>query len=84
MELLRKDLDLGMSAARALEVPMPVAAATHQLVQAAVGRGHRDEDFVALLIEAARAAALEPRPEQVALDDGLGVALPAAALSDAG
>ena len=33
-ELLRKDFDLGLAAARALEVPMPVAAATHQLVQA--------------------------------------------------
>jgi 3-hydroxyisobutyrate dehydrogenase-like beta-hydroxyacid dehydrogenase len=84
MELLRKDFDLGMAAARALEVPLPVAAATHQLVQAAVGRGHRDEDFAALLIEAARDAAMELRPEQVELDDGLGAELPAAALSDAG
>jgi 3-hydroxyisobutyrate dehydrogenase len=78
MELLRKDLDLGLAAARALEVPLPVAAATHQLVQAAVGRGHRDEDFVALLIEAARAAAMELAPEQVELDDGLGAQVPAA------
>jgi 3-hydroxyisobutyrate dehydrogenase-like beta-hydroxyacid dehydrogenase len=69
--LLRKDFDLGLAAARELEVPLPVAAATHQLVQAAVGRGHRDEDFATLLIEQARSAGLELQPEGVPVDDGL-------------
>ncbi|OLB75044.1 MAG: 6-phosphogluconate dehydrogenase [Actinobacteria bacterium 13_2_20CM_2_71_6] len=69
--LLRKDFDLGMTAARALEVPLPVAAATHHLVQAAVTRGHRDEDFVALLVEQARSAGIELVPEDVDIDDGL-------------
>ena len=37
-ELLRKDFDLGAAALPgALEVPMPVAAAVHQLIQSAVG-----------------------------------------------
>jgi 3-hydroxyisobutyrate dehydrogenase len=71
--LLRKDFDLGLAAARALEVPLPVASATYQLVQAAVGRGHQDEDFAALLIEQARNAGIELEPEDVAVDDGLGV-----------
>ena len=70
-ELLRKDLDLGLAAARALEVPLPVAAATHQRVQAAVTRGHRDEDFASLLVEEAREAGIELEPEHVEVDDGL-------------
>jgi 3-hydroxyisobutyrate dehydrogenase len=70
--LLRKDFDLGLAAARALEVPLPVAAAAHHVVQAAVGRGHRDEDFAALLVEQARSAGIELEPENVDVDDGLG------------
>ena len=71
-DLLRKDFDLGLAAARALEVPVPVAAITHHLVQGAIGRGHRDEDFAALLIEQARSAGVELQPEGVDVDDGLG------------
>jgi 3-hydroxyisobutyrate dehydrogenase-like beta-hydroxyacid dehydrogenase len=70
--LLRKDFDLGLAAARALEVPLPVATLTHHLVQATVTRGHRDEDFAALLIEQARNAGIELVPEHVDVDDGLG------------
>jgi len=69
--LLRKDFDLGLEAARRLEVPMPVAALTHQLVQAAIGRGHVDEDFAALLPEQAAAAGLTLLPEDTPVDDGL-------------
>ena len=47
--LLRKDFDLGLAAARELDVPMPVAAATAQLVQAPVSGGRVDEDFAMLL-----------------------------------
>ena len=61
--LLRKDLDLGLTAARDLEVPMPIAAMAHQIVQAAAGAGHGDEDFAALIVEAARAAGMSLRPE---------------------
>jgi 3-hydroxyisobutyrate dehydrogenase len=72
LELLRKDLDLGLAAARALDVPMPVAAVTHEVVQAALGRGHRGVDFAVLLLEAARNAGFEPAPETAQVDDGLG------------
>jgi 3-hydroxyisobutyrate dehydrogenase len=71
MALLAKDLDLGLSAGRELGVPLPLAAATQQLVRAALGRGHGAEDFAALLVEQARAAGLEPTPEDAAVDDGL-------------
>jgi 3-hydroxyisobutyrate dehydrogenase len=69
--LLRKDLDLGLAAARSLAVSMPLTATTHALVQSAIGRGHGDVDFVALLIEEARASGVELKPEDVVVDDGL-------------
>lgn len=59
-ELLRKDFDLGLGAARSLEVPMPVGSLVHQLIQSAIGTGARHEDFLALYEQQARAAALGP------------------------
>jgi 3-hydroxyisobutyrate dehydrogenase-like beta-hydroxyacid dehydrogenase len=70
--LLRKDFDLGLAAARELGVPMPVAAATAQLVQAGVSSGRVDEDFAILLDLQARASGLTLAPEDVPVDDGLG------------
>jgi 3-hydroxyisobutyrate dehydrogenase len=70
--LLRKDLDLGLAAARSLNVAMPLTAATQSLVQAAIGRGHGDVDFAALLIEQGRSCGVELKPENVDVDDGLG------------
>ena len=48
-ELLLKDFHLGFEAARELEVPMPLAAATEQIVQGMVGISGNDVDFAALL-----------------------------------
>ncbi|HLI40757.1 MAG TPA: NAD(P)-dependent oxidoreductase [Streptosporangiaceae bacterium] len=61
--LLRKDFDLGLAAARDLEVPMPAAALVHQLIQAAIGAGLRDEDFLSLYLPQARGAGLQPAAE---------------------
>jgi 3-hydroxyisobutyrate dehydrogenase-like beta-hydroxyacid dehydrogenase len=69
--LLRKDLDLGLDAARAFEVPMPLASLVRDLVQALIGHGHADKDFAALLLLQARASGLELAPENVAVSDGL-------------
>jgi 3-hydroxyisobutyrate dehydrogenase len=69
--LLSKDFDLGMDAAAELEVPMPVAALTHQLIKVAIGHGHVNEDFAVLLTEAAKAAGLELVPENAPVTDGL-------------
>jgi 3-hydroxyisobutyrate dehydrogenase len=69
--LLRKDFDLGLQAARQLDVPMPVAAATQQAVQALIGHGYVDTDFAALLELQARSAGLELEPEDVEVPDGL-------------
>ncbi|GAA4661256.1 NAD(P)-dependent oxidoreductase [Amycolatopsis dongchuanensis] len=71
MPLLRKDFDLGLAAARDLEVPMPVAAATAQLVWEAIGAGSRENDFAELLLEQARRSGIELKPEHATVDDGL-------------
>jgi 3-hydroxyisobutyrate dehydrogenase-like beta-hydroxyacid dehydrogenase len=69
--LLRKDFDLGMQAARELDVPMPVAAAAQQMIQALIGSGHTEEDFAALLEQQARASGLELISEEADIDEGL-------------
>jgi len=70
-ELLRKDFDLGLAAARRLDVPMPVAALTAQLVQAMVSSGRVSEDFAVLLDQQAALAGVALKPEECAVDDGL-------------
>jgi 3-hydroxyisobutyrate dehydrogenase len=70
--LLRKDFDLGLAAARQLDVPMPVSALTAQLVQAAVSTGRVTEDFAILLDLQAAGAGMQLEPEDVPVDDGLG------------
>jgi len=69
--LLRKDLDLGLSAGREFEVPMPLASITRDLVQAMMGNGMADRDFATLLLQQAMASGLELKPEGVAVSDGL-------------
>ncbi len=69
--LLRKDFDLGLAAARQLEVPLPIASAVHQLVQSLVGYGYGEQDFAALLVLAASAAGLELTSENAEVSDGL-------------
>lgn len=71
MELLRKDLQLGLDAARDMGATMPLAALTHQLAQAAIGRGHGDVDYAALLLEQARSSNLDLKSENIPVDDGL-------------
>jgi 3-hydroxyisobutyrate dehydrogenase len=69
--LLYKDFDLGFEAAKEHGVPMPVAAAAQQVVQALMGFGYEGTDFMALLELEARASALELEPENVPVSDGL-------------
>lgn len=69
--LLRKDFDLGLAAARDLEVPMPIASATHQIVQQAVGHGNVDMDFAVLLLEQAAASGMTLKSEDLMISDGL-------------
>jgi 3-hydroxyisobutyrate dehydrogenase len=69
--LLLKDFMLGADAAREHEVPMPVATAAHQVVQALIGSGYHDIDFAALLELEAHAAGLELVSENAPVTDGL-------------
>ena len=69
--LLRKDFELGLDAARQLNVPVPVAALTHQIVVSLIGNGLGDIDFAALLELQARAANLKLEPETREVSDGL-------------
>jgi 3-hydroxyisobutyrate dehydrogenase len=69
--LLRKDFDLGLAAAREHEVPMPVAAIVHQLIQGLVGRGYGEADFAALLQQQAESAGLSLVSEHADVSDGL-------------
>ena len=72
--LLRKDFDLGLAAARELDVPMPVAAATNAAVQTSVGSGRVEEDFAILLDLQAAASGFTLKPESTPVDDGLSAA----------
>jgi 3-hydroxyisobutyrate dehydrogenase len=75
--LLLKDFDLGFEAARELDVPMAVAAAAREAVQALVGSGYADVDFAALIELQARVSGLDLAPEETPVSDGLAPAEPA-------
>jgi 3-hydroxyisobutyrate dehydrogenase len=70
-KLLLKDMDLGLGAAKAHGVAMPAAAAARESIARMVGRGYDEVDFAALLIETAKDAGLELKPDNVKISDGL-------------
>lgn len=69
--LLRKDFELGLKAARELNVPLPVSALVHQIVVSLIGNGLGDLDFAALLELEARGAKLTMEPDNRKVVDGL-------------
>jgi 3-hydroxyisobutyrate dehydrogenase len=77
--LLRKDLDLGLNAARDLDVAMPVTAATREALQSHFGAAtlksdpgaYLEKDFAAVLETVALAAGLKLAPENVPIPTGL-------------
>jgi 3-hydroxyisobutyrate dehydrogenase len=77
--LLRKDLDLGLQAGRALDVPMPVTAATREALQAHFGaarlkadpEAYLAKDFAAILETVALASGLRLEPEGKPIPTGL-------------
>ena len=68
---LRKDLELGLAAARKTGTVMPLTAQVRELVQGLIGRGWSDKDFAMLLAQTADMSGLKLVPENVAVDDGL-------------
>lgn len=85
-ELLRKDLDLGLSAARKLGVPMPVAATTREALQAHFGaatlqddpEAYLASDFSAILETVALSAGIKLKSENTPYPTGLELAPKAA------
>ena len=69
--LLRKDLDLGLDAGRAFEVPLPLTSLTRDLLQTMIGHGMSEEDFATLIRMQAKASGVELKPENVPVGDGL-------------
>ena len=69
--LLRKDMELGLSAARKLDVPMPVASMTREIIQNLIGQGYTDCDFAALIEMQAKNSGYEIKSEEVDVGTGL-------------
>jgi 3-hydroxyisobutyrate dehydrogenase len=69
----RKDMDLGLAIARQLEVPMPVTAATRELLQSHIGatKGGPEQDFAALFNTLATLSGAKPVSENLQISDGL-------------
>jgi 3-hydroxyisobutyrate dehydrogenase-like beta-hydroxyacid dehydrogenase len=61
-ELMRKDFDLGLAVAREEEVPMPLGSTVMQLLQEAIGRGLRDDDFLSLFEMQATSSGMTLKP----------------------
>ncbi|HUA51442.1 MAG TPA: NAD(P)-dependent oxidoreductase [Candidatus Sulfotelmatobacter sp.] len=72
--LLRKDLELGLTAARKRDVPMPVTALVREILTTMIGNGYKDQDFATFIMFLAKGAGLKLKPENVAVDDGLSAA----------
>jgi 3-hydroxyisobutyrate dehydrogenase-like beta-hydroxyacid dehydrogenase len=69
--LLRKDFELGLAAAREHDVPVPLTALTHQIVVSLIGQGFGEQDFASLLEVAARGANMILEPDTRFVPDGL-------------
>jgi 3-hydroxyisobutyrate dehydrogenase len=77
--LLKKDIDLGLDAARRLNVAMPITAAVRELVQTHIGAASRQtdpeaylaKDFAVLIETMALAAGMNLRPDNVPVPSGL-------------
>jgi 3-hydroxyisobutyrate dehydrogenase-like beta-hydroxyacid dehydrogenase len=69
--LLRKDLELGLKAAREHNVPMPVTATVREILTTMIGNGYQAQDFATFIQYIAKGAGIALKPEKVAVDDGL-------------
>jgi len=76
---LRKDLDLGLELGREMDVPMPVTAATREVLQGHFGhatlqpdpQAYLNKDFAALMETMALAAGMKLAPENKNVPTGL-------------
>ena len=78
-ELLRKDLDLGLALGREWDVPMPVTAATREVLQAHIGaamlrpdaKQYLEKDFATLMESMAVASGMKLESENKNVPTGL-------------
>jgi 3-hydroxyisobutyrate dehydrogenase len=78
-ELLRKDLDLGLALGREYDVPMPVTAATREVIQQHIGKALSQpnskeilaQDFAKMAETMAEFAGMKLAPENVKVPTGL-------------
>jgi 3-hydroxyisobutyrate dehydrogenase len=78
-ELLRKDLDLGLALADEIDVPMPVTAATRQILQMHMGNAtakpnpeeYLGKDFATLMETMAQASGMKLESENKNVPTGL-------------
>ena len=78
-ELLRKDIDLGLALGRKFDVPMPVTAATREVLQSHFGaailqkdpQAYLEKDFAALMETMALAAGMKLESENKSVPTGL-------------
>jgi 3-hydroxyisobutyrate dehydrogenase len=78
-ELLRKDLDLGLALCRESDVPMPVTAATREVLQAHIGaamlkpdaKEYLEKDFATLMESMATASGMKLESENKNVPTGL-------------
>jgi len=74
--LMRKDMDLGLALGKQLDVPMPTATITRDVLQSHIGHGtlaggYLEKDLAAVLEYQAHCSGLELKPENVEVWDGL-------------
>ncbi len=71
-ELMRKDMDLGLTLGRKHEVPMSTATITRDYIQASMGQGNRgDIDFAIVFDFIAKSSGVELESENVDVKSGL-------------
>jgi 3-hydroxyisobutyrate dehydrogenase len=71
LELLHKDLTLGIDLGESLGVPLPASDAVRRLVAETIDAGFAGRDFAALIETRAHAAGIELAPEGVEVATGL-------------
>jgi 3-hydroxyisobutyrate dehydrogenase len=71
LELMLKDLDLGLGAGKASGTQLPVTERVRSLVADWVDAGHASEDFSTVLLQQAAASGLDIKSENAVVSDGL-------------
>ena len=69
--LMKKDLDLGLDAARAKGVALPAAQVVRDIVQTCIDDGRAEEDYTIILDKLAQRAGMTLKSEDAAVTDGL-------------